>query len=177
MKIIRILAIVIILVAGALIAYFALTPKLAPEFVSVDKISVGNVTMLPTPSFDLAAELEFNNPNSFGLNIEEVSCEVFIEDQNVTKITHNHCLENLKMSLAPNNKKIEVLPNAHFSVPLDNKIKLNEQVFKKIFGANLFQSLLSNELKMKFVGEMTISKFGISRNVPFSYDYKYNILQ
>jgi len=163
MKIIRILAIVIILVAGALIAYFALTPKLAPEFVSVDKISVGNVTMLPTPSFDLAAELEFNNPNSFGLNIEEVSCEVFIEDQNVTKITHN--------------KKIEVLPNAHFSVPLDNKIKLNEQVFKKIFGANLFQSLLSNELKMKFVGEMTISKFGISRNVPFSYDYKYNILQ
>ena len=115
MKIIRILAIVIILVAGALIAYFALTPKLAPEFVSVDKISVGNVTMLPTPSFDLAAELEFNNPNSFGLNIEEVSCEVFIEDQNVTKITHN--------------KKIEVLPNAHFSVPLDNKIKLNEQVF------------------------------------------------
>ncbi len=163
MKIIRILAIVIILVAGALITYFALTPKLAPEFVSVDKISVGNVTMLPTPSFDLAAELEFNNPNSFGLNIEEVSCEVFIEDQNVTKITHNN--------------KIEVLPNAHFSVPLDNNIKLNEQVFKKIFGANLFQSLLSNELKMKFVGEMTISKFGISRNVPFSYDYKYNILQ
>ena len=163
MKIIRILAIVIILVAAALIAYFALTPKLAPEFVSVDKISVGNVTMLPTPSFDLAAELEFNKPNYFGLNIEEDSCEVFIEEQNVTKITHN--------------KKIEVLPNAHFSVPLDNKIKLNEQVFKKIFGANLFQSLLSNELKMKFVGEMTISKFGISRNVPFSYDYKYNILQ
>ena len=163
MKIIRILAIVIILVAAALIAYFALIPKLASEFVSVDKISVGNVTMLPTPSFDLAAELEFNNPNSFGLNIEEVSCEVFIEDQNVTKITHN--------------KKIEVLPNDHFSVPLDNNIKLNEKVFKKVFGANLFQSLLNNELKMKFVGEMTISKFGISRNVPFSYDYKYNILQ
>ncbi len=152
----------ILIVAVALVIYFVLTNRAAPEFVTISKIYVGNVKLSPSPSFDLSAEIEFNNPNSFGLTIKKVQCDIIIEGDKVTNVAYS--------------KDVEVLPNAHFSIPLETNIKLNEENFKKIFGANLFESLLSNELKMKFQGDMTLSKFGLNRTVPFSYDYTYEIL-
>jgi LEA14-like dessication related protein len=162
MKGIRALTVIILLAAAGIICYIVLTNKAAPEFVSVGKISVGNVQLTPSPAFDLSAELEFNNPNSFGLTIKEVECAVFISGDKVTTIKTN--------------KDIDVPASAHFFIPVASTIKLSEQDYKKIFGTNLFESLLNNEIKMKFEGEMTLSKFGLNRKVPFSYDYNYKIL-
>lgn len=162
MRSIRSVVALIILVAIGLGVYFVMTNRAAPEFVEVSKISVGNMKLSPSPSFDLSAELEFNNPNSFGLTIKKVQCDIIIEGDKVTNIAYS--------------KDIEVPANAHFAIPLETNIKLNEESFKRLFGANLFESLLSNELKMKFQGDMTLSKFGISRTIPFTYDYTYKIL-
>lgn len=162
MKSIRSIVALILLIAIGLVVYFVMTNRAAPEFVSVDKISIGNVKLTPSPSFDLSADLEFTNPNSFGLTIKKVQCDVFIEGDKVTNIAYN--------------KDVEVLPNTNFAIPLETNIKLNEESFRRIFGANLFESLLSNEINMKFQGDMTLSKFGLSRTVPFTYDYVYKIL-
>lgn len=162
MKGIRILSVLILLAAVGIILYFSLTNRAAPEFIGVGKISVGNVKLSPSPAFDLSAELEFNNPNSFGLTISEVECAVFISGDKVTTISTK--------------KDIEVPASDHFFIPVATTINLSEQDYKKIFGTNLFESLLNNEIKMKFEGEMTLSKFGLNRKVPFSYDYNYKIL-
>jgi len=162
MKGIRILMVVILLAAAGIISYMVMTNKAAPEFVSVGKISIGNVQLSPSPAFDLSAELEFNNPNNFGLTIKEVECAVYISGDKVTTISTK--------------KDIEVPSNDHFFIPLETTIKLSVADYKKIFGSNLFESLLNNEIKMRFEGEMILSKFGLNRTVPFAYDYNYKIL-
>ena len=162
MKSIRILVALILLGAAAFITYMVMTNRAAPEFVSIGKISVGNVKLSPSPAFDLSAELEFNNPNSFGLTIREVNCAVIISGDKVTTISTK--------------KDIDVPSDGHFFIPLSTTINLSDQDYKKIFGTNMFETLLNNEIKMRFEGEMTLSKFGLNRKVPFAYDYNYNIL-
>jgi len=162
MKSLRLIIAALLLITGVVLVYFVMTNKALPEFIQVDKISVGNVRLSPQPSFDLGAELEFNNPNRFGLTIQEVSCDIYLEGSKVTRIEHK--------------EKIDVPASGHFYVPFQAPINLSEQEYKKIFGSNLFSSLLNNELNMRFEGAMTLSKFGISRKVSFQYDYKHKIL-
>lgn len=151
-----------ILILGAYLAYLIYFGKTKPEFVQVDKISVSDLKLLPNPSFDLAAHLEFNNPNSIGVHIDSVICDIHIEESKVATVVSK--------------EKVEAPANAHFFIPVNTRIDLSEQEYAKIFGNNLFESILNNTIKLRFKGEMTLTKFGLHRKIPFDYDYKYKIL-
>ncbi len=151
-----------LLIVIAAFSFYIYSGSSMPEFVQVDKISVSDMKLLPNPSFELSARLEFNNPNAIGVDIDDVTCDIYIQDS--------------KTATVDSEEKVEAPANGHFFIPVNTRIDLSEQDYAKIFGNNLFESLLNNEINLKFKGEMTLSKFGINRKIPFNYDYKYKIL-
>lgn len=117
----------------------------APEFkkltnVKTSKISGTNLTF--------TADAVFYNPNDVGLKLKSVEIDVIIEGKKAGHVSQI--------------KKIKILPNADFLVPLTVDVDLKQI---DIMGG-LFGMMSGKKMRAEFVGDITVSKNAIPMKVP-----------
>jgi LEA14-like dessication related protein len=103
----------------------------------------------------LTMDLVYFNPNSFGVTLKNVDCDIFI---------NKNYLGHYKLDTI---MKIE--KKSEFSLP--SKININmKNVYK-----NAFTVLFNKEIELNVKGSSKVSKLGININVPFDYTGKHQL--
>ncbi len=100
----------------------------------------------------LSMELVYFNPNSFGVRLKKVDCDIYIDNNFLGKYT-------LDTSLYIDKKSEFVLPS-YMNVDMKNVYK------------NAFQVIFNKEITVKVKGTTKVGKSGIYLTVPISYEAK-----
>lgn len=101
----------------------------------------------------ISMDLTYYNPNNFGVNLKQVDCEIYVNENYLGKYlldTTMHIQKKSEFSL-------------HSKIDVDMK-----NVFK-----NAFSALFSNEVTVRAKGRTRVGKAGIFVNVPFNYEGKH----
>jgi LEA14-like dessication related protein len=99
---------------------------------------------------NLTMELEYYNPNSFGLDLKKLDADVYID---------NRFLGKFKLDTT-----MHIPKNGNFSLP--SKIAIDMKALYK----NALNLVLSKEVLVSVKGTTRVGKAGIFRTVPFTYE-------
>lgn len=127
-----------------------------PEFQRMENAKFKTATL--QGDIVLIADAIFNNPNSVGVNLEEVELEVFVDKKKVADVTQSI--------------DTKVGANTDFTVPLEIRVPI-KHIFEEA-KEGLFDSVLKNRkalVKMEGTVEVSIAK--IRHSVPFEYEQEY----
>ena len=97
----------------------------------------------------ISLDLIYFNPNNFGVELRNVSCDVYVNHNYLGK----YALDTL----------MHIPKRAEFLVPSNMQVDM-KNVFKNAFGA-----LFSNEVLVELKGSTKLGKAGIFITVPFTY--------
>ena len=100
----------------------------------------------------LSMDLVYFNPNSFGVRLKKVDCDIFVDNNFLGKYT-------LDTSLYIDKKSEFVLPS-YMNVDMKNVYK------------NIFQVLFSKEVTVKLKGTTKVGKSGVYLTVPINFETK-----
>jgi LEA14-like dessication related protein len=103
----------------------------------------------------VSVDLVYFNPNSFGVDLRNINCDVYIEHNYMGKY-----LLDTSMHIA---KKSEFVIPSHMQVDMKNLFK------------NTLTSLLSKEMLLEVKGTTRVGKAGIYRTFPFTYSERHKI--
>ena len=131
-----------------------------PIYQDVEDIKISKIV---NDSITLKASLYFKNPN-------RIKGKMLLK--NVHTIVNDIDLGFLK------NQEIKVPSNDNFTIPLEIKLSYH-QLFnaKKGLLNSLLNSILTNEVTVKFEGEATFKKFLIQKKYPIKFSEKIKILK
>ena len=104
---------------------------------------------------NLSMELEYYNPNSFGLDLKKLDADVYID---------NRFLGKFKLDTT-----MHIPKKAIFSLP--SKIAVDMKAMYK----NAFNMVLSKEVLVSVKGTTRVGKAGIFRTVPFTYEGRHKV--
>jgi len=99
---------------------------------------------------NLTMELEYYNPNSFGLDLKKLDADVYID---------NRFLGKFKLDTT-----MHIPKKGNFSLP--SKIAIDMKALYK----NALNLVLSKEVLVSVKGTTRVGKAGIFRTVPFTYE-------
>jgi LEA14-like dessication related protein len=103
----------------------------------------------------LSMDLVYYNPNSFGVNLKHVDCDVYIDNSYLGKFQ----LDTL----------MHIDRKSEFTLP--SKIMVDmKSVFK-----NVFNVLFSNDVLVKVKGNTRVGKAGVYITVPFTYEGRHKV--
>lgn len=117
-----------------------------PLFEEVENFKIGKVT------FDeaaLSANLRFNNPNSFGLKLKKIDCDLYIDSSFLGHFS--------------NSDQVKIPASGSFILPVTGQAKtftLMEQSGKALSGKGAF---------IKVTGTARVGRAGIFRNIHLNY--------
>ncbi|WP_439152727.1 LEA type 2 family protein [Winogradskyella sp.] len=114
-----------------------------PEFLGLDKIKVINSNF---KSITLSADAMFKNPNDVGGKLKTDDLKVYINDTEVATIVSD---------------EFDVPSKQNFTIPLVVSVATDSLIDQKSLGG-LLGSLLSQQLKVSFKGEIDYKVFGYS---------------
>jgi len=97
----------------------------------------------------ISLELVYFNPNNFGVDLRNVTCDVFINHNYLGK----YALDTL----------MHIAKRSEFAIPSSMQVDM-KNVFKNAFGA-----LLSKQVLVELKGTTKVGKGGIFITVPFNY--------
>lgn len=130
-----------ILVIFTLVFNCTVTEK--PEFIGLDKIKVINSNL---KSITLSADAMFKNPNDVGGKLKTDDLKVYINDTEVATIVSD---------------EFDVPSKQNFTIPLVVSVATDSLIDQKSLGG-LLGSLLSQQLKVRYKGEIDYKVFGYS---------------
>ena len=121
-----------------------------PQF---DKINELKVHHINKDNITLKGKALFKNPNELSYKVKNISVDVIYKEKNVANIS--------------NTAKTRVVANQEFEIPFTVQVPTEE--FKKNVLADLVGFLNGKKVSLSFNGILTVSKFGINKNVPIDY--------
>ena len=104
---------------------------------------------------NLTMELEYYNPNSFGLDLKKLDADVYIDNRFLGKF-------NLDTTMHISKKANFILPS---------KIAVDMKAMYK----NALNMVLSKEVLVSVKGTTRVGKAGIFRTVPFTYEGRHKV--
>ena len=104
---------------------------------------------------NLSIDLVYFNPNSFGVDLKKVDCDVYID---------NNFLGNYKLDTT-----MHIDKRSEFTLPSTMAVNM-QGVFK-----NALTVLLSNEVLVTVKGTTRVGKAGIFITVPFNYEARHKM--
>jgi LEA14-like dessication related protein len=117
-----------------------------PLFEEVENFKVGKMT------FDeaaLSANLRFNNPNSFGIKLKKIDCDLYVDSSFLGHFS--------------NSEQVKIPASGSFILPIIGQAKtfaLLEQSGKALSGKEAF---------IRVKGTVRVGRGGIFRNIPLDY--------
>ncbi|MEM9885601.1 MAG: LEA type 2 family protein [Bacteroidota bacterium] len=129
-----------------------------PDFRSIENIKFKTATL--AGDVVLVGDMILYNPNTIGVNVDEMALEVFVDDSKVADVVQN--------------VRAKMKAKSDFSLPLEVNIPMKE-VFDELKGGLLSNLLKSQKADVKIEGTVGVSIAGISRSVPFSYEERMTI--
>ncbi|NBT07925.1 MAG: hypothetical protein EBS98_03905 [Chitinophagia bacterium] len=96
------------------------------------------------------AEFTYQNPNSFGLVLNKLDCNVYINDELFTQYTLD--------------TNFSIPSNAEFALPATMEIELSSLL------KNSVDILFNNPMKIGIKGNATISKGFFTKNIPINFE-------
>jgi LEA14-like dessication related protein len=117
-----------------------------PLFEEVENFKVGKVTF---DEASLSANLRFNNPNSFGLKLKRIDCDLYVDSSFLGHFS--------------NSEEVKIPALGTFILPVNGQAKtfaLLEQSGKALSGKESF---------IRVVGTARVGRAGIFRNIPLDY--------
>ena len=121
-----------------------------PKF---DKINELKVHKIGKDYITLKGKALFENPNELSYKVKNISVDVIYKEKNIANIS--------------NTAKTKVIAKQSFEIPFTVEAPTEE--FKKNVLADLVGFLNGKKVSLKFNGILTVSKFGINKNVPIDY--------
>jgi LEA14-like dessication related protein len=103
----------------------------------------------------VSMELVYYNPNNFGVQLRNIDCDVYIE---------NNYLGKFQLDTMMNIRK-----KSEFILPAKVEIDM-KNVFK-----NSLNLILQNEIAVKLTGNAKLGKAGVYFNVPVKYEGKHKL--
>ena len=104
---------------------------------------------------NLAMELVYYNPNNFGIDLQTVDADVYIDSRYLGKM-------NLDTTMHISKKSDFILPS---------KIGIDLKEFYK----NALNLVISNEVLITLKGTTRVGKAGIFKTVPFTYEGRHKL--
>jgi len=102
----------------------------------------------------VSMDLVYYNPNSFGVDLRKVDCDIYIDNNYLGKYT----LDTI----------MHIARRSEFALPSKMAVDM-KGIFK-----NLFLVLFNKEIQLDVKGTTRVGKGGIFVNVPFVYSGKHN---
>ena len=124
----------------------------APQYIGLQHLQVNQIDLEKS---DLFAKALFYNPNGFNMELKKAEMDIFLNDKPA-----NHYLLDSTISIPAKDS---------FWVPVTLRINL-----KSIF-ANAFQSLLNDQVKIRFEGYAQVKKGGLGFRVPIHYEESHTL--
>ena len=121
-----------------------------PEF---DKINELKLHKISKDFITLKGKVLFKNPNEVSYKVKNISVDVVYKEKNIANIS--------------NSAKTRVKAKKEFEIPFTVEVPTKE--FKNNVLADLIGFLNGKKVSLNFNGILTVSKFGISKNVPIDY--------
>ncbi len=128
-----------------------------PEFKKIDNINPKNISL---SNIEIEANAVFYNPNDIGCIVKDIDITVLVNGTAIGKTLQN--------------KRVSISKKGDFSIPLTasfSPIQLLDNK-KDIINGGL-ASLLSNEIEVQYLGNITVEKLGAS--YPIKIDKTENI--
>jgi len=141
-----------IVLAFLLCAFFACKKPQGFEYRDIQNFSIDSL------GFDrstISMNLVYFNPNSFGVDLKHVDCDIYINQNYLGKYTLDTTMHIAKRS--------------EFSLPSKMQVDMRN-VFK-----NSLNVLLSQEVQVDVTGNTRVGKAGFFVNVPFKYSGKHKM--
>lgn len=132
--------------------FMACSKPQAFEYRDVKNLRVTNLGFDKT---NLAVDLVYFNPNSFGVDLKHVDCDVYIDKNYLGKYVLDTTMHIDKKS--------------EFSLPSTMQVNM-QGIFK-----NALTMMLSNEVLLTVKGNTRVGKAGIFITVPFNYEGRHKI--
>lgn len=104
---------------------------------------------------DLSLDLIYYNPNNFGVDLKNIDCDVYINNNYLGK----YQLDTL----------MHIEKKSEFSLPSKMKVDM-KNIFK-----NTFTLFLNKEVLIKIIGNTKVGKSGVFITVPFNYETRHQI--
>ena len=104
---------------------------------------------------NISMELVYFNPNSFGVDLKKVDCDLYLDNNFVGKFS----LDTL----------MHITRNSEFSLPATMEVDMRN-IFK-----NSVNMLFSREVLVGAKGSTRVGKGGIFVNVPFNYEGRHKV--
>ncbi len=118
----------------------------SPSFKRIENFKIKQLGLQGTT---IGLDITFLNPNNFGLNIKDASCDVFLDSLFIGKFTQDHT--------------IDVLKHSEFSLPLSGTIPIQTALKMD------FNKLINKDVLFRADGSAKIGKGGIYILRPFNY--------
>lgn len=123
----------------------------APEFNKIKELKVHNIER---DFITLKGYAVFDNPNKLSFKVKNIDVAVNYKKEKVATIN------NIKVTTVPASEQ--------FNIPFSAKIPT--ETFKKHLISDLMNIIGGKNVNLKFGGALVVSKFGINRKVPISYE-------
>ncbi len=104
---------------------------------------------------NLTIDLVYYNPNSFGVNLKKINCDVYID---------KNYLGNFKLDTS-----MHISKQSEFAITT-NMIVNMQSIYK-----NALSSLLGKEVLISVKGSAKVGRAGIFINIPFNYEVKHKL--
>ncbi|MDN5217398.1 LEA type 2 family protein [Fulvivirgaceae bacterium BMA12] len=122
-----------------------------PQFDKISELKVHNVDK---EFITLKGRALFQNPNKINYKVKKISVGVIYKEKNIATIN--------------NTAKTRVTAGQEFEIPFT--VEVPTKAFRKNILADLVNILNGKNVDLKFNGILTVSKFGINKNVPIDYN-------
>ena len=120
-------------------------------FKGVDGVQVNGIK---DNKLNLSAKALFHNPNTIGGKLKRVDIAIKLEDETLAEIVQR---ENLRIE-----------KESDFIVPFTAQVSM--QQLKQGFMGNLMAILGRKTINLRFVGNIKVSSFGVTRTVPVDFE-------
>ncbi|MCY7420731.1 MAG: hypothetical protein LH478_03200 [Chitinophagaceae bacterium] len=104
---------------------------------------------------NISMDLVYFNPNSFGVDLKKVDCDIYLDNNFVGKFS----LDTI----------MHISRNSEFSLPANMEVDMRN-IFK-----NSVNMLFSREVLVGAKGSTRVGKGGIFVNVPFNYEGRHKV--
>ncbi|MDH5367216.1 MAG: LEA type 2 family protein [Cyclobacteriaceae bacterium] len=132
----------------ALITLFLFSNAMSQETPEFKKLTNVKTSKISGTDITFTADAVFYNPNDVGLKLKSVEIDVIIEGKKAGHVSQI--------------KKIKILPNANFTVPLTVDVDLQQiDIMEGLFGM-----MSGKKMRAEFIGDITVSKNAIPMKVP-----------
>ncbi len=118
-----------------------------PVFEEMESMKLGKVGIGETT---VSADLRFNNPNSFGLRLRQINCDLYIDSSYVGRFS--------------NSEEVRVPARAQFILPVSGQARTMELL--KYSG---IAALSGKAAAVRIKGTARVSKAGIIKTIPVDY--------